>query len=215
MSTQSSIRDIRNQEEDNFEHLGQHDFTSTEAGTSSALVIERSKQNLSASSDSPFSRNNQEIDETELRRLKKKRVADSQEETNGNKQQLDFVDNRVGEMKKASGYNESSHNDCRRSTRDNSEHIKSTNERSPRVTSNEETNKIKSFKRGRTTRKQVVDHETKALQQKHDPRLRPLTGKSDCICDQRTSVGHNCAGPAQASSVNHITGFGLDRYKVE
>lgn len=55
----------------------------------------------------------------------------------------------------------------------------------------------------------------KMMQPEHEPRIRPLTGKVDCIYDQQASDCCNCAGPEQVSSVCYKVGFDLGRAKVE
>lgn len=200
MSTQSSIEDICDQEEDIFEQLGEYDFTSAETRPNSTLAREKAKQQLSVSSDSPFSQNNQELDEAELKRLKKERVAVLKEETNEIRRQLDFVKNRLGELKKTS----QSNNKLAQDIQDDPKRMRKVQMESNRDTSSNERVELG---------KQMVDRRHKTVQSEAETRLRPLTGKADCpncVCDRRKSVCNKCIAFASPSSISYENNFGAN-----
>lgn len=211
MSTQSSIEDIRDQEEDIFEDLSKYDFPSAEAKTNYSFIKEKAKQQLTVSSDSPFNYNDQELYEAELRRLKNERVAALKEETDEIRRQLDFVKNRLGELKKSSGgNNKSANNDCAQNSPRLAPTMHNIGERLE--SDGETTDSNQKF----TTSKQIKGNRS-TVQSEPEPRLRPLTGKADCpncICDRRKSVCNKCIALASASSGSYgPNSFGSNRIR--
>lgn len=211
MSTQSSIEEIRDQEEDIFEDLGCYDFSSLETTPNASQVKEKARQQLNVSSDSPFNYG-QNLDETQLRKLKNERVAVLKEETDEIRRQLDFVKNRLGELKKVSKNKESDKN-CKQETRNSSIKLNARRNIDERFEADQKTRNIEEadigFKSKRQTGKQNVENR-RIITPQSETKLRPLTGKADCpncVCDRRMSVCDKCIGLASTSSVRSKHGF--------
>lgn len=196
MSTQSSIEDIREQEENIFEDLGCYDFTSLET-TSSNSIKNKARQQLAVSADSPFSIN-KDLDVNQLQRLKNERILLLREETNEIRRQLDFVKNRLNELKNANKNNGNKKSSSKQDVVRNGSRSPSNSVANNKLSDQNDKEKPKT--------KNVTSDRNKP---RSEPKFRPLTGQADCpncVCDRRNSVCDLCfklTSPAITSQLKY------------
>lgn len=176
-----TVDDIEEQEDDIFRYLCEPPFRMVQN-----IAKSMAKQQLCVSEDSPFNfpKENTDLEEAELYRLREKRAAELKQETEQIKHQLELVKGRLAQL-----------ND-KESSRAKEETLNETEKSDPQVHEQSdvtcEGSSLMNFYPKQAEDKKGVD---KSKTKDAELRLRPLTGKADCpncVCDRRTSVCDQC-----------------------
>lgn len=229
----SSIEDIKDEEEDIFQELGNYDFQNKPFF--SIATKEKARKQLDVSEDSPFNTAYQmQLDDDERRKLKEQRASLLSEETKEIRRQLDLVKKRLNEIKHPKST--TSNINCEAIGKELPSNLHNRSQLSknmPEITATNEvnliTNRQKSPPPAPSRRRLLnapnytsstlnllkqqneVTHTNPADRNKKqhlEAKYRPLTGKADCPncnCDRRSSVCDQCIGIALVKPMSEMS----------
>lgn len=187
MTLKTSIEDIEKQEDDIFKLFGDENSTDLhESFLRLAKSKQLARQQLTVSIDSPFNLGSDQA-EAELRRMRDERADLLDRETREIRRQLEYVKSRLNSLKSAD------QNDDLKEIEKISQELPV-----PQDSISQDVGATKSFKDRQPSRLDISS--------RSEPKLRPLTGKTDCPncnCDRRSSICDRCsrdANPTQPSN---------------